>query len=86
MTFAVHRSGIQLIRLLEVQEGRLRLSDFEQEHLPDNYEECAQLITENAVYSCGAAAEELVPMRDDRSSIVVERFSKQCVGRYRCRE
>ncbi|WP_408960488.1 DCC1-like thiol-disulfide oxidoreductase family protein [Natrinema sp. 74] len=57
-TFAVRRSNIQPIRLSEVQEGRSRLSDFEREHLPDGYEECAQLITENAVYSCGAATEE----------------------------
>ncbi|WP_226483292.1 DCC1-like thiol-disulfide oxidoreductase family protein [Natrinema amylolyticum] len=57
-TFAVRRSDIQSIKLSEVREGRSRLSDFEREHLPDGYEECAQLITENAVYSCGAATEE----------------------------
>ena len=57
-TFAVRRSDIQPVKLSEVQAGDSRLSDFEREHLPDGYEECAQLITENAVYSCGAATEE----------------------------
>ncbi len=57
-TFAVRRGDIQPIRLSEVQEGQSRLSDSEHDHLPDDYEECAQLITENAVYSCGAATEE----------------------------
>ncbi|WP_049923474.1 DCC1-like thiol-disulfide oxidoreductase family protein [Halopiger djelfimassiliensis] len=57
-TFAVRRGNIQPIRLSEVQEGHSRLGDFERAHLPDDFEECAQLITENAVYSCGAATEE----------------------------
>lgn len=57
-TFAVRQSNIQPVRLSEVQEGQSRLSDFEREHLPDDYEEYAQLIAENAVYSCGAATEE----------------------------
>ncbi|WP_408959238.1 DCC1-like thiol-disulfide oxidoreductase family protein [Natrinema sp. 74] len=57
-TFAVRRSDIQPVRLSEVQNGRSRLSDFERDHLPADYEECAQLLTETAVYSCGAAMEE----------------------------
>lgn len=57
-TFAVRRSNIQPVRLSRVQEGESRLSDDERDRLPDDYAECAQLITENAVYSCGAATEQ----------------------------
>lgn len=57
-TFAIRRSDIQPVRLSEVQEGRSRLGDSERERLPDDYEECAQVITEDEVYSCGAATEE----------------------------
>ena len=57
-TFAVRRSNIQPVRLSRVQEGTSRLSDDERDRLPDGYEECAQLVTEDAVYSCGAATEQ----------------------------
>lgn len=57
-TFAVRRSDVQPVRLSRVQDGRSRLTDDERARLPDGYEECAQLITEDAVYSCGAAMEE----------------------------
>lgn len=33
------------------------LPDDQQERLPDEYEECSQLITDEEVYSCGKAAE-----------------------------
>jgi predicted DCC family thiol-disulfide oxidoreductase YuxK len=54
-TYAVKRSDVQPVRLSRVQNGESRLSDEERERLPDGYEECAQLITDDAVYSCGAA-------------------------------
>lgn len=57
-TFAVRRSDIQPVRLSAVENGESRLSDAERDRLPDGYEECAQLVTETAVYSCGAATEE----------------------------
>lgn len=57
-TFAVKRSDIQPVRLSRVQDGESRLTDEERERLPDGYEECAQLITDDAVYSCGAATEQ----------------------------
>jgi predicted DCC family thiol-disulfide oxidoreductase YuxK len=57
-TFAVKRSDIQPVRLSKVQAGESRLTEDERERLPDGYEECAQLITDDAVYSCGAATEE----------------------------
>ncbi|PSP55855.1 DUF393 domain-containing protein [Halobacteriales archaeon QS_1_67_19] len=59
-TFAVRRSDIVPVRLSEVQDDDAdsRLTDAERARLPDDYAECAQLITDRAVYSCGAATEE----------------------------
>lgn len=56
-TFAARRSGVQPVRLSRVREGESRLTEEEHARLPDGYEECAQLITEDEVYSCGAATE-----------------------------
>lgn len=38
--------------------GFSALTDEERERLPEEYEDCAHLVTEEAVYSCGAAVEE----------------------------
>ena len=57
-TFAIRRSDVQPVRLSRVRSGESRLDDGERARLPEGYEECAQLITEDAVYSCGAAMEE----------------------------
>lgn len=57
-TYVVRRSDIQPVRLSDVQEGESPLTDEERKRLPDGYEECAQLITEDAIYSCGAATEQ----------------------------
>ena len=57
-TFAVRRSDVQPVRLSRVRAGGSRLTDRERGRLPDGFEECAQLITDEAVYSCGAAMEE----------------------------
>jgi len=57
-TFAVRRSDVQPVRLSRVRTGASRLSDDERARLPDDYGSCAQLVTEEAVYSCGAATEE----------------------------
>jgi len=56
--FAVRRSNIQPVRLSHVENGTSRLSSAERGRLPEGYPECAQLITEEAVYSCGAATEQ----------------------------
>ena len=56
-TFAVRRSGIQPVRLSEVRAGESTLTDDERRRLPADYEECAHLVTDDAVYSCGAATE-----------------------------
>lgn len=57
-TFAVKRSDIEPVRLSAVQDGTSSLTDEERARLHDGYEECAQLITDDAVYSCGAATEQ----------------------------
>lgn len=57
-TFAVRRSEVVPVRLSRVESGESRLTDEERGRLPDGYEECAQLVTEDRVYSCGAATEE----------------------------
>lgn len=57
-TFAVRRSDVQPVRLSRVRAGESRLDEDERARLPDGYEACAQLITDEAVYSCGAAMEE----------------------------
>jgi len=57
-TFAVRRSDIQPVRLSRVQNGTSRLDENERARLPEGYEECAQLITPDAVHSCGAAMEQ----------------------------
>lgn len=57
-TFAVRRSNIQPVRLSEVEEGTSRLTDDERHRLPEGYEECAQLLTDEAVYSCGESMEQ----------------------------
>lgn len=38
--------------------GFSSLTDEERNRLPDNYEDCAHLLTADAVFSCGAAVEE----------------------------
>lgn len=57
-TFAVRRADIQPVRLSRVGEDASRLDDDEPARLPDGYEQCAQLITRDRVYSCGAAMEQ----------------------------
>lgn len=48
---AVRRSNLEPV-------GMAWLTDEERERLPHDYEECAQLITDEAVYSCGEATEQ----------------------------
>lgn len=57
-TFAVKRSDIEPVRLSAVRNGTSSLTEADRARLHDGYEECAQLITEDAVYSCGAATEQ----------------------------
>lgn len=56
--FAVKRSDIKPVPLSAVQSGESSLTEEERDRLHEGYEECAQLITDEAVYSCGAATEQ----------------------------
>jgi hypothetical protein len=84
-TYAVKRSDIQPVRLSEVQKGRSRLSDDERARLPDGYEECAQLITEDAMYSCGEATEQSLVIAGTLPADIVE-FMRQFEDYERLRE
>ncbi|TMT87530.1 DUF393 domain-containing protein [Haloterrigena sp. H1] len=44
--------------------GFHELTDELRERLPDDYEECAHLVTDDAVYSCGASIEEALVRAD----------------------
>ena len=55
--FVMRRSGVVPVPLSTVGTGESWLADGERERLPENYEECAQLLTDDAVYSCGDAME-----------------------------
>lgn len=57
-TFTVRRGDIQPVRLSRVQNNESRLTYDERTRLPDDYAECAQLVAEDAVYSCGSATEQ----------------------------
>ena len=57
-TFAVRRSDIEPVALSDVEAGTSRLTAEERARLPDDYPDCAQLVTDDAVYSCGAATEQ----------------------------
>lgn len=56
-TFVVRRSDVRPVPLSQVRRGRSALDGEERERLPDGYGECAQLLTDDAVYSCGEAME-----------------------------
>jgi len=49
--FVGDRSDLRLVGFTELSEDLI-------ERLPEDYETCAHLVTEETVYSCGAAAEE----------------------------
>jgi predicted DCC family thiol-disulfide oxidoreductase YuxK len=49
--FVAQRSSVELLGFSELTDELLA-------RLPDDYEECAHLVTDEAVYSCGAGMEE----------------------------
>ena len=55
--FVARRSDVVPVPLSRVGSADAPLSDAERKRLPDDYEECAQLLADGAVYSCGAAME-----------------------------
>lgn len=50
-SFFARRTSLGLV-------GFSDLTDEERDRLPEDYEECAHLLTEEGVFSCGAAVEE----------------------------
>ncbi|MFQ3318630.1 MAG: putative DCC family thiol-disulfide oxidoreductase YuxK [Natronomonas sp.] len=44
--------------------GFSELTDAQLERLPDDYEKCAHLVTDETVYSCGAAVEQALARAD----------------------
>ena len=46
--------------------GFAELTDTLRDRLPDDYEDCAHLVTDDAVYSCGAAIEQAL-IRTERA-------------------
>lgn len=57
-TFAIRRSDIVPVRLSQVEDERSRLTDEERDRLSEGYEESAHLLTDDAMYSGGAAMEQ----------------------------
>jgi predicted DCC family thiol-disulfide oxidoreductase YuxK len=70
------RAGLRIV-------GFSELSPALRERLPDEYETCSHLVTDENVYSCGASVEEALLRTDPGSSVrpAVERL--QSVDRYR---
>lgn len=58
-TLVVDRSDVVPVRLSRVRDDAAvsRLTDEERSRLPEGYEACAQLLTDDGVYSCGEAVE-----------------------------
>ncbi|WP_276255243.1 thiol-disulfide oxidoreductase DCC family protein [Halomontanus rarus] len=54
--------------------GFSELTPDQRARLPDEYEECAHLLTQNAVYSCGEAIEEALARVDSPVRWPVEGF------------
>jgi predicted DCC family thiol-disulfide oxidoreductase YuxK len=52
-----HRADLKLV-------GFGELTDDQRERLPDEFETCAHLLTDETVYSCGAAAEQVLVRAD----------------------
>jgi len=51
------RSDVPLVGFSELEDGSGTYDDL-RARLPDDYEDCAHLVTDGAVYSCGASIEE----------------------------
>jgi len=63
------------------------LTDEQRDRLPEDFESCAHLLTDDAVYSCGAAAEEAFARADiPPGSRDLSRFLRQFDDYRRLRE
>lgn len=67
--------------------GFSELTDEQRDRLPDDYEECAHLLTDDAVYSCGEAVEQAFVVADvPPGSKDIVRFLRQFEDYERLRE
>lgn len=57
VNYFAQRSDIDTVGFSDLSEDQL-------DRLPDDYEECAHFLTEDTVYSCGAAIEEAFAVAD----------------------
>ncbi|WP_254839401.1 DCC1-like thiol-disulfide oxidoreductase family protein [Natronomonas marina] len=55
--YFARRTDLEMVAFSELTDEHL-------ERLPDDYEECAHLLTDGAVYSCGAAIEQALARAD----------------------
>ena len=78
--FFAERSDIPLV-------GFSELGDYPElrDRLPEDYEECSHLVTDDAVYSCGEAMEEAFLLTDDDGTKLV-RVARELPGYGRVRE
>ncbi|USZ69601.1 DUF393 domain-containing protein [Halorussus salilacus] len=56
--------------------GFSELSDAERARLPDGYRECAHLLTDEGVYSCGEATEEILVRLDSPVALAARAFRR----------
>lgn len=55
--YVAQRTDLEMVTYAE-------LTDEQRERLPDDYEECSHLLTDDDVYSCGAATERALARAD----------------------
>lgn len=55
--YIARRTTLEMVGFSDLSEDQL-------EALPEDYEECAHLLTDGAVYSCGAAVEQALARAD----------------------
>ena len=55
--YVARRTDLEMVGLSELTGAQL-------ERLPDDHEECVHLLTDDAVYSCGAATEQALARAD----------------------
>ncbi|EMA38214.1 hypothetical protein C446_10205 [Halobiforma nitratireducens JCM 10879] len=76
--FAAERGTFDLVGFSELEGDQLS-------RLPDEYEDCAHLLTDEGTYSCGAAIEETLARVDTPSRLLAVAF-RQLPGRETVRE
>ncbi|THE66642.1 DUF393 domain-containing protein [Salinadaptatus halalkaliphilus] len=76
--FAAKRGEFELVGFSDLSPDQLA-------RLPDDYEECTHLLTDEAVYSCGEAVEETLARVETPSRLLAQAF-RQLPNRETTRE